>query len=437
VRAAARRSTPACTGEVSHPVTDGRRRLSVLLGPGLLVAATGVGAGDLATAAFAGSRLGTAVLWAVLWGAFFKFVLNEGLTRWQLATGETLIEGAVRVLGPGVLFGFLAYFLLWSFLVAAALMSAAGVAAHALVPLFDDPVRAKILFGLLQSAAGVSLVAAGGFRLFERVMRVCIGVMVVTVVTTAILLVRNWGEVAAGIALPSLSPGAPGGPGWTVALMGGVGGTVTVLCYGYWIREVGRFGPEELRVCRADLGIGYAVTALFGLAMVVLGSAVEVEGHGATLVVRLGERLGGAIGPAGRVAFLLGAWCAVFSSLLGVWQSVPYLFADLVGLARTRGASGRPRVDVRSRAYRVYLISLATIPAIGLGVGFARMQKLYAVTGALFMPLLALALLALNGRTRWVGAGHRNRPLATVVLVGILVFFLAAGWTTVRDVLGG
>ena len=46
-----------------------------LVGPGILVAATGVGAGDLATAGFAGSQLGVAVLWAILVGAFFKFVL--------------------------------------------------------------------------------------------------------------------------------------------------------------------------------------------------------------------------------------------------------------------------------------------------------------------------------------------------------------------------
>jgi uncharacterized membrane protein len=66
-----------------------------MIGPGLLLAATGVGAGDLATASFVGGLLGTAVLWAVIFGAFLKFVVTEGLARWQLATGETLIEGAV------------------------------------------------------------------------------------------------------------------------------------------------------------------------------------------------------------------------------------------------------------------------------------------------------------------------------------------------------
>ena len=61
------------------------KRTIAVIGPGLLVAATGIGAGDLATASFAGSHLGTAVLWAALIGAFLKFEVDEGLARWQLA----------------------------------------------------------------------------------------------------------------------------------------------------------------------------------------------------------------------------------------------------------------------------------------------------------------------------------------------------------------
>ena len=57
------------------------RRLLLIIGPGLLVAATGVGAGDLATGAFTGNQLGVAVLWAVVLGAVLKFVVNEGLAR--------------------------------------------------------------------------------------------------------------------------------------------------------------------------------------------------------------------------------------------------------------------------------------------------------------------------------------------------------------------
>ncbi len=403
-----------------------------MIGPGLLVAATGVGAGDLAAASFSGAQLGVAILWAVVLGAFFKFVLNEGLTRWQLATGNTLLEGVVIHLGRPVRYCFLAYLLTWSFMVAASLMSACGVAAQAILPVSEDPVTGKIIYGILLSLIGVVLVRVGGYSLFEKVMRVCIGLMFVTVVATAILLRPNWGQLLSGLLVPSIPQINGEGLAWTIALMGGVGGTVTVLCYGYWIREEERLNTDDLRVCRIDLGVAYALTAVFGLAMVTIGSTIEIEGSGATLVIRLADQLVGQLGLIGKWAFLLGAFGAVFSSLLGVWQSVPYLFTDLWGMMREGQPSPERSIDTRSKSYRWYLYAMATLPMIGLWVGFASMQKFNAIWGALFMPMLAMTLLILNGRARWVGEGYKNRPLTSTVLVLILLFFLMAGWLTIR-----
>ena len=183
--------------------------------------------------------------------------------------------------------------------------------------------------------------------------------------------------------------------------MGGVGGTVTILCYGYWIQEEGRTGAKDLKVCRLDLAAAYVVTALFGLAMVIIGSQVEVRGGGATLLIRLAERLTDSLGPLGGWAFLLGAWGAIFSSLLGAWQSIPYLFTDLTSLMGVKGSGKRRRVDCDSRFYRGYMYAMATVPMVGLWVGFALMQKTYAIVGVLFVPMLAAALLRMNGKAGW------------------------------------
>lgn len=398
----------------------GIRGLLLRIGPGILVAATGVGAGDLATSALTGGALGTAVLWAVIVGAVMKFSLTEGLARYQLATGETLLEGAVVRLGRPVVWVFLPYLLLWSFFVGSALMSACGVTLAAIAPV-GAPATGKVVYGLACSVVGAALVLAGGFRLFERVMSVCIAVMVVVVVVMAVLLWPGTGAVVSGL-IPSAATLQGESLGWTVALMGGVGGTLTILAYGYWIREAGRAGPEALSACRLDLGVGYAVTALFGLAMVVIGSTVPLEGQGASLMIDLSARLGERLGPVGSWAFLLGAFGAVFSSLLGVWQSVPYLFADFLSLVRATPGEARAPVDERSGAYRGYLLAISTIPAAGLFLAFKDVQKLYAVVGAAFLPLLALVLLILNGRTAWVGE-LRNRWLGTLTLVATLLFF--------------
>ena len=286
-----------------------RNPLSIL-GPGILVAATGVGAGDLATAGFAGSKLGVAILWAVLAGSFFKFVLSEGITRWQLATGQTLLEGAVVHLGRPVQYLFLGYLVVWSFLVAAALMSACGVASHALLPLHSDPATGKIVHGIVWSLIGLLMVRLGGYRLFEKVMRVCIGLMFCTVVVSAVLLAPDWGDVVAGLVWPAIPQPDGQGLGWTLALMGGVGGTVTILCYGYWIQEEGRTGAKDLKVCRLDLAAAYVVTALFGLAMVIIGSQVEVRGgrrHPADSPGPTADGLAGSLGGVGVPVGSLGS----------------------------------------------------------------------------------------------------------------------------------
>ncbi len=401
-----------------------------MIGPGLLLAATGVGGGDLATGSIVGGLLGTAVLWAVLVGALLKFVVTEGLTRWQLATGETLLEGAVLRLGPIVLWIFLPYLLLWSFFVASAQMSASGVTLHANFPYFADARDGKFVFGIVSGLVGLAMVLIGGYRLFEIAMRVCIGAMFVTVVTTAVMLWPGTGEVVRGLFIPRIPDIGGEGLTWTVALIGGIGGTLTVLCYGYWLREGGLTRPDDLRTCRIDLATGYLMTAVFGVAMIIIGSTLHIEGEGTGLLITLSERLVDVMGPYGKWLFLIGTFGAVFSSLLGVWQAVPYLFADCWGLLRQQpeAETARNAVDTRGAPYRVYLVLLVFVPMLGLFFSFREVQKFYTVIGAWFFPLLALVLLIVNGRSTWIGERFRNRPVTAIALVGVLAFFSWVAW---------
>ena len=105
----------------------------------------------------------------------------------------------------------------------------------------------------------------------------------------------------------------------------------------------------------------------------------------------------GAAGPLAKWAFLVGAWAAVFTSLLGVWQSTPYLFADLWRQMGESLAGTARRSTANSFAYQAYLYAIASVPIIGLvGVNFQSMMKVYAIVGALFIPMLAAVLLVLE-----------------------------------------
>jgi Mn2+/Fe2+ NRAMP family transporter len=419
-----------------------RRRIRLLaaLGPGILIAATGVGAGDIAAAGFAGSRLGYVVLWTALLGAFIKFIVNEGLTRWQLATGQTLLEGMVWRFGRPFHLFFGVYLLVWSFGVGASLISACGVALHSLLPVFDDPGRGKVVWGITQSVSAAGLVLFGSFKTFERLMTVLLGLMFASVVVAAAMFHHDWGAVARGLIVPRIPHEAgPDGVHWTLALMGGVGGTLTILCYGYWIRESGRNAPQDLRLCRFDLGFAYLGTALFGVAMVMLGTGMDLgRGGGEAMMLMIADKLAAILGRPFRYIFLLGAWGAVITSLLGVWQAVPYLFSDFWSLLKRYraepGAHGVPppsAIDRRSAPYRIYLICLAFVPMLGLLRDFVVIQKAQAMLGAVVMPMLALALLVLNGNSARVGR-YRNRPLTVLVLIAVLAFFAYAGYLTIK-----
>ncbi len=401
------------------------RNILLLVGPGVLVAATGVGAGDLAGAAVAGSKLGLAVLWAVVVGALVKFVLNEQLARWQLATGSTILEGAVAKLGPIVWLVFGAYLVFWSPFVAVALMKACGAVLHAMAPAIPTNMGA-----IGCSLAGLALVWFGGFALFQRVMAACIAVMFAVVVVSAVAAAPAPLALASG--LVPRPPASADALGWTIALIGGVGGTLTIICYGYWMREVGRAGPAELRTCRLDLAVGYTMTAIFGLGMVVLAAGLARDGAlgggGSALVVAIADRVGERTHASMRWAFLVGALGAVFSSVLGVWQAVPYVFADwwaMRGAPNTRRE--RAEVSTRSRTYRGYLVALAIGPIALLYLKFETAQKLYGVIGAAFIPLLAIALVPLMNRRAWIGSALSNRWASNIALgIALLVCVVAA-----------
>jgi len=409
-----------------------RRSLLTRIGPGLLVAATGVGAGDLATGAFSGQHLGLAVLWAVVLGALLKAVMTEGVARFQLATGETLLDGGLRRAHPALRWAFLIYFLPWSWATGAAMASACGLSANALLPLPGDPERGRLIWAVVHSVIGALIAWRGGFRCFEVVMAAAIGVMFVCVVGTAVMIGPDWSDVVTGLLVPRIPHSDGEGIIWTIALLGGVGGTLTVLCYGYWIRESGREQLEDLAESKLDLTVGYAVTAIFGLAMVVIGSAIAVDAKGTKLILNLAAALETELGPLAAKLFLLGAWAAIFSSLLGVWQAVPLLFADWWRATRDAPVA---RATIREPAAMLFLVALATLPLFANLNDFKAIQRAYAVIGALFLPLLALVLLRLNSKRR-LGESAGNRLPARIALVFTALFFLVAGWLQAKQSLG-
>lgn len=389
-----------------------------IVGPGLVVAATGVGAADLVATLIAGQKFGYTLLWCVVVGCVMKIVLVEGAGRYSLATGRTIFEGW-RSLGQWTTWYFGPYIVIWGFVYGAAAMAGTGLALAGLLGGLS-----VTWWGILSGLTGLALVWTGRYSVFEKVLAAFVGLMFVTMVGAALLTLPNLPELLTGLA-----PRIPdGGLVNTLALAGGVGGTITLAAYGYWMREKGWATPSYMRVMRLDNGIAYLVTGLFVLATLIVGAellystsvAIEEGDKGLLdLSVVLQDRYGQW---AGKV-FLVGFWAAAMSSLVGVWNGVSLMFADF--MTNMRGGTSED-ADARAggRWYKAYILWLTFPPMVMLFLGKPVWLILaYGVLGAFFMPFLAITLLWLLNTDRtpeeWRNKLHSNVLMAIIALAFI------------------
>ena len=410
-----------------------------LIGPGIVAAATGVGAGDLVATLVAGSMFGYALLWAAVAGTLLKISLAEAVGRWALASGRTIFDGWSS-LGPG-LFGsrlnwasvyFGVYVVIWGFVYGATAMTASALP---LAALLDGTAMALDLkaWAMVCGMVGLFLVWFNRYPVFEKLMTGLVAVMFVTVVGLAFIVAPDLPALARGL-IPTLPAGSAF---YTLGLIGGVGGTITLAAYGYWIGEKGWRGPAWMKVMRLDNRVGYAVTGIFVVSMLIVGAEL-LHASGVALargdrgLLDLDEVLRERFGDVVGIMFLVGFFAASFSSLIGVWHGVSLMFADFWAHVRGRAEDASARGE-GSPAFRGYLLWL-TFPPMALlfmdrpfGLIVA-----YGALGALFMPFLALTLIWLLNSSR-TPVEWRSRWLSNGMLAaGGLLFCVLAGQELLR-----
>ena len=386
-------------------------------GPGIIVAATGLGAGDIVAASAAGAQAGTVLLWAVVFGGLLKYGLTEGIGRWQLATGTTLLEGWIEKLPKFFSWYFMVYMFLWTFMVAAAMMAACGLAAYAFFPALS-----VTQWGIIHALLALVIVWFGAYKVLETAMKFFIGLMFLTVLYCAIRVMPDIRIIASGMFIPRVPEF---GMAYVLSVIGGVGGSITIMSYGYWMREAGWKGKGMMSTMRWDLGIAYGLTALFGVAIIIVSAGVQPEVvSGNNMALAVADQLVPVMGETGKWVFLFGFWGAVFSSMIGVWHGVPFLFANFfihyrkhTHLIETRGSISK------SWAYRAYLVYLAILPMTLL-----RLERpvwiviIYTITGAFFMPLLAALLLYMNNSRLWLESAANTWVSKSLLIACMLVF---------------
>ena len=146
------------------------------------------------SATVGGARYGVMLLWAIAAGAFFKFVLQEGIARWQLATGKTALEGWAEYLPAWVKWYFGVYLVIWTVAVSASLTNATGLGMANLtggaIPQSWGAVAHSLIGGVL--------IWLGGYNNFEKLMKLLVGIMGFSILFCAMLHAASAADRVAG-----------------------------------------------------------------------------------------------------------------------------------------------------------------------------------------------------------------------------------------------
>ena len=401
------------------------------IGPGMILAASIVGSGELIATTTLGAETGYTALWVVLLSCFIKPAIQAELGRYTIATGQTGLEAFDQVPGPRIRVNWVvwawAVMVLLTLLQVGAMFGGVSQVMNEIVP--SVPVNAWVFFFL---ALTLALLLGGGYERIERLAMVKVGLFTLLTLLAALILTRmpqyfSWSEVSRGLQF-----GLPeGGLTTAVAVFGitGVGATEFFM-YTYWCVEKGyaRFaGPRELgsewrgralgwaRVMRVDIIASMLIYTVATLAFYLLGAGIL---HGMGLVPSAKDMIRvlsniytQTYGGWSLYVFYLGATVTLYGTIFAATAAHSRLYADLFRLL------GRfPRDDYASRVrYRNgFIVFLSVTPALLflLMQSPVWMVKAGGLAQAVMLPVIGIGTLYLRHKrlpkevqpSRWVTA---------------------------------
>jgi Mn2+/Fe2+ NRAMP family transporter len=402
---------PAAVAEPPATLRDSLRRI----GPGMILAASIVGSGELIATTILGAQEGYALLWLIIASCAIKPVIQAELGRFTIATGQASLEGFDHLPGPRwkvswAVWGW-ALMVLMTLLQVGAMFQGVGQVLHLVLPFL--PVRAWIVicFGIT-----LALLLGGGYGRIERLAVVKVSLFTLLTVLAAVLLVRHpesfsWEKVSSGLMLHMPTAGLA----TAVAVFGVTGvGTGELFMYPYWCVEKGyaryvgrRDGSEAwarrargwVRVMHLDIFASMAVYTLATLAFYLLGAGVlhargEVP-EGSGLIATLSKLYTETLGAWSLPIFYVGAIVTLYGTVFATTAAHSRLYADFM---RLLGRFPREDFAARTRHRNRFVVLLTGIPLI-LALVLAKPGKMV-VAGAwgqsLMLPVAALGAVYLR-----------------------------------------
>jgi manganese transport protein len=420
------------------------------VGPGIVLASSIVGSGEVIATTTLGAQVGYAALWIVLVSCAIKPVVQAELGRYTIVTGSTGLEGFDGVPGPRAGVSWLVW--AWVITVTLTLLQVGGMyggvgqVLHVLVPAV--PVTAWVGICL---ALTLAVLLGGGYGRIERFAMLKVGLFTMLTVFAAAVLVRRPGAVTPSDLAAGLSFQLPAaGLVTAIAVFGitGVGATELVM-YPYWCVEKGyaRFvGPREptaewvarargwIRVMHLDIACSLVIYTMATVAFYLLGAGVlhrmgMVPAARDTVAV-LSQIYTQTLGEWSLWVFYAGVVVTLYGTIFAATAAHSRMMSDLVRLLGVyRRDDGAARVQWRNR----FVVILATLPAVFYWFFESPVRMVVAggVAQALMLPLIGFAAI----HVRHTRLPRELQPssattaalwISTAVMLGFAAYYAAS-----------
>lgn len=435
-------STPDPYALPADAIQDPPRSLAsafLKIGPGLILAGSIVGTGELIATTGLGAKHGYILLWLILLSCVIKVFVQTELGRYAITHGKTTLAAFDTLPGPRLGTSWMGWLWLVMMLTTQAQIAAmeglVGQAADMAFPNVAPKVailtalvvpswgvfvglHPEYFWATLTGLAAILLLLTGGYKRLEHITTGLVAL--VTCMTVACVLglpFTNYpvraGELMRGFEF--LLPTAGMALAFSTFGITGVGAS-ELFAYPYWCiekgyaRAAGPRSPDDgwamrargwLRVMRLDAWFSMLVFTAATVAFYILGAAVlhpqKLDPKGAGMIATLANMYVGPLGLWTREVFLIGAWAVLFKTLYVATAANSRLtadFLDLAGLWRQRDPAAR------DRTIKLFCV---LYPILALAIYFAVREPKGLVTvggyaQGLMLPLIAFATLYLRYR---------------------------------------
>jgi Mn2+/Fe2+ NRAMP family transporter len=430
----------------------GLLRSLAAIGPGIVVAGSVIGSGELVNTPVQAAKFGFVLLWVVLLSCVIKYFLQVEIARHCMVHNRTTIEALNHCPGPkfrGTSLIALLYMVgyIATMLTIIGIIGALGGLMHGVWPLAQSVGASTQIWGTLMGALAVAMLWQGWYRHLEMLVMLLVGCFSISVFVGVFLIQGtpfriSWEELQSGLTF-SLDVDKYGGAVAyaVISLMGALGVAANELfMYPYWILEKGyarELGDPAspgwadrarrwIHTIWLDAGLSTLLATLVTAAFFLLGATVlyrqQIVPEGLHVVDQISRVYTESYGAWSKWLFVTGAFCTLFSTLVVIVAASGRMWADLF---QSLGFLDGNNPNAVRRCHQI----VQAVWVGGLVAAFLLMQTTPAdliiaghfVLGAVMTPLLMFAIC-------WM-AFHTDRrvrmgPAAATALVASAVVLL-------------